>query len=275
MPFNKHILVVINPEKDEQVALNKAIRLSERLGSIITALVRKKHATDQLMQTLAKKLSVAALKDISVVVEISNETSLLRAILRCQHDKEFSLIIKEPHAPSLTDHVFLSDDWKLLRGSRCPVFMVRSENHWEDGSPLLLCVNADPADGEHQALNTRVLKVGRFLTEVGNGECNLVTAYPSLMQSAKGKYQVPSLLERQYRTACQKMLTNNDITDTQIHVDQGPAELLIPQVAERIKAKLVVLGTVARSGLQSILLGNTAEQVLSRLQTDILILPPE
>ncbi len=275
MQFYKHILVVINPNKDEQVAINKAIRISERLGSTITALVRRKHAIPKLMDTLDKKLSVAAVKGITIAIEVSDESNLLRAIVRCQHDKGFGLIIKEPHTPSLSDHVFLPDDWKLLRGSRCPVLLVNAENYWEDGSPLLMCVNANPADGEHQALNINVVKAGQLIAKVGKGECNLVTAYPSIMQNAAAKDQMPTLLEAQYRTACHKMLTNHELPDKQLHIDQGPPELLIPQVADKIKAKLVILGTVARSGLQGILLGNTAELVLSRLKTDILILPPE
>jgi Universal stress protein UspA and related nucleotide-binding proteins len=273
--FNRHILVVINPKKEEQVALNKAIRLAERLGSTITALVRRKHAIPQLLEALDKKLSVAALQGISITIEISEETSLLRAIIRCQYEKRLGWIVKEPHSPSLSDHIFLSDDWKLLRSSRCPVFMVRADNHWEDGSPLLLCVNANPKDSEHQDLNARVLKVGLLLAKVGNAQRHLVSAYPSLMQSGSSKDQVPKLLETQYRTACKKMLTKHEIPDNQLHIDQGPPELLIPQITEEIQAKLVVLGTVARSGLQGVLLCNTAEQILARLKTDILVLPPE
>lgn len=273
--FNRHILVVINPKKEEQVALNKAISLAERLGSTITVLVRKKYAIPKLLEQLNKKLTVATKQGISAVVEISEETSLLRAIVRSQYDKGFGWLVKEPHSPSLSDHVFISEDWKLLRCSRCPVFMVHAENHWEDGSPLLFCVNANPKDSKHQELNARVLKVGLLLAKVGNGQRHLVSAYPSLMQSGSGKDQVPKLLEAQYRTACLKMLIKHEIPDNQIHIDQGPPELLIPQVAVKIQAKLVVLGTVARSGLQGILLGNTAEQILSRLKTDILVLPPE
>lgn len=273
--FNRHILVIINPNIDEQIALNKAVRLAEQLGSTITALIRKKHAIPKLMATLNKKLSVAAIKGIAISIEISDENNLLRAILRAQHEHGFGWLIKQPHQPSLTDHVFLSDDWKLLRNSRCPVLMVNANNNWEDGGPFLCCVNANSNDSEHQVLNAHVIKVGLLLAKVSNGQRHLVSAYPSIMQSGSESDQVPTLLESDYRSACRQMLGNHEIPDSQIHIVQGPPELLIPQVAEKIKAKMVVLGTVARSGLQGILLGNTAEQVLTRLKTDILILPPE
>jgi hypothetical protein len=102
-----------------------------------------------------------------------------------------------------------------------------------------LCVNASPKASKLQELNARVLKVGLFLAKVGNGQRHLVSTYPSLMQSGSGKDQVPKLLEAKYRAVCKKMLTKHTIPDNQIHIDQGPPELLIPQVAEEIQAKLV------------------------------------
>jgi nucleotide-binding universal stress UspA family protein len=94
------------------------------------------------------------------------------------------------------------------------------------------------------------------------------------MQDGSRFDQVPSLQQAQYRAGCHRLLADQESPDDRIHVDQGPAELLIPQVAQRIEAKLVIVGTVARSGLQGVLLGNTAEQVLGRLNSDILVLPP-
>ncbi|MEH6824559.1 MAG: universal stress protein [Motiliproteus sp.] len=271
MLFNKQILVVINPEKDAQVALDKAIRISERLDCVITALVRNKHAVPKLLTTLEQKLSVAAMKGIKVALEVSDETNLLRAIIRTQHAKGIGLVVKEPHAASLTDQVFLPDDWKLLRNSRCPVLLVHADNDW-DNSPVLLGVNADPADSEHQTLNKRILVTGRFLSEVGSVQLNLVSAYPSMMQNADSEAQVPALLEAQYRAACRRLVADETFPDSQLHIDQGPPELLIPQVAEQIGARLLILGTVARSGLQGVLLGNTAEQILKQVKTDVLVL---
>ena len=271
MPFNKQILVMINPEKDDQVALDKAIRISENLGTSITALVRKKHAIPKLLATLDQKLSIAAQKGIAVAVEISDESDWFRALICTLQENNFGLVIKEAHAPSLTDHVFLPDDWKLLRNSSQTVLLVRSDNSWVK-QPVLLCVNADSADAEHQQLNDRILKEGQFIAEAAEAPMHLVSAFPSQMQDGDKSLQVPALLESQYLAGCQRLLGSNVLPENQIHVDQGPPELLIPEISEKIGAQLVVIGTVARSGLQGILLGNTAEQVLNRLRTDVLVL---
>ncbi len=278
MSVNKNILVIFNPAKDEQVALDKAIRLSASLGTKITALVRKKHATPQILLALEHKLNRAKASGIAVAVEISEEASLLRAILLAEYKLKFDLLVKEPHQKSLVDHIFLPDDWKLLRSSRCPVLLVRADNDW-DNSPILLCVNGNSVDRDHQALNKQILAAGRVIAKAGDAQINMASSYPSAMQAASKHHQAPELLKERYRSNCQDLFANDDITDDladgQIHIEQGPAELMIPELADKLSAKVVVLGTVARSGLSGILLGNTAEQILSRLTTDVLVLPPK
>lgn len=274
MRFNKHILVLINPEKDEQVALDKAIRISERLGNTITALVRRKHAVPHLLATLDGKLAVASAKGIKVAVKISDDSDWFRAIHRTLAEQQFGLIIKEPHRPRLTDHVFLPDDWKLLRSTRHPVLLVHADNDW-DNSPILLCVNANPQDREHAELNENIVKAGKLIAEVGQAELHLMSACPSTMQDVSGDQPTDTEVTSHYRTACRALLPAERVPDSQLHLESGPAELIIPELAQRLNTKLVVMGTVARTGLKGVLLGNTAEQVAARLNTDLLVLPPE
>ena len=45
----------------------------------------------------------------------------------------------------------------------------------------------------------------------------------------------------------------------------------IPSVAKKVKADLVVLGNVGRTGLKGLVIGNTAEKILQRLAVDVLL----
>ena len=49
----------------------------------------------------------------------------------------------------------------------------------------------------------------------------------------------------------------------------------ISEIAEKIKAELVVLGTIGRTGLSAAFLGNTAEHVIGRLNCDVLAIKPD
>ncbi|MGI9383250.1 MAG: universal stress protein, partial [Methyloligellaceae bacterium] len=49
---------------------------------------------------------------------------------------------------------------------------------------------------------------------------------------------------------------------------------ILPAVAEKLHADLVVMGTVARAGIEGFLIGNTAESVLARLDCSVLAVKP-
>lgn len=52
-------------------------------------------------------------------------------------------------------------------------------------------------------------------------------------------------------------------------------EEVIPDLAEHLRAGIVVLGTVGHTGLSAAFLGNTAEQVIDHLRCDLLVIKPD
>jgi universal stress protein E len=46
-------------------------------------------------------------------------------------------------------------------------------------------------------------------------------------------------------------------------------------LTDQLRADLVIMGAVSRSGLKGLFLGNTAEDVLDRLHCDLLIVKPD
>ena len=50
---------------------------------------------------------------------------------------------------------------------------------------------------------------------------------------------------------------------------------MIPAFVHEQSVDLVVMGTVARSGVSGIIMGNTAEQILDQLGCSVLALKPE
>ena len=59
-----------------------------------------------------------------------------------------------------------------------------------------------------------------------------------------------------------------------IHFIKGTPGEAIPRFAKRRRMDLVVMGTVARSGLDGFLIGNTAEKVVSKLDCSLLAVKP-
>ena len=60
-----------------------------------------------------------------------------------------------------------------------------------------------------------------------------------------------------------------------VHLLEGKAKDLVPELARKKDVELIILGTVARSGLPELLIGNTAENVLSQVDCSVLTVKPE
>jgi len=58
------------------------------------------------------------------------------------------------------------------------------------------------------------------------------------------------------------------------HLPRGEAKKAIPELVRELKADLVVMGTVGRTGIPGFIIGNTAEAILDQLQCSVLAIKP-
>ena len=59
-----------------------------------------------------------------------------------------------------------------------------------------------------------------------------------------------------------------------IHLVKGWPREEIPALAKDVEADLVVMGTVARTGVPGLIMGNTAETILNHLDCSVLAIKP-
>jgi universal stress protein E len=62
--------------------------------------------------------------------------------------------------------------------------------------------------------------------------------------------------------------------NTKVHLEKGDAAEVIVRFARRLRPGLIVMGTVARTGLSAFLYGNTAEKILSQVACPVLAVKP-
>jgi universal stress protein E len=68
--------------------------------------------------------------------------------------------------------------------------------------------------------------------------------------------------------------TRAGIARSRRHSIDGDPVHGIPRVARAMRAQLVVMGAVSRSGLKRVFIGNTAERVLNELPCDVVVVKP-
>lgn len=66
----------------------------------------------------------------------------------------------------------------------------------------------------------------------------------------------------------------DDAPNLQLHVVKGPAKYVVPELARELAVDIVVMGTVARTGIDGFFMGNTAESILGELDCSVLTMKP-
>ena len=62
---------------------------------------------------------------------------------------------------------------------------------------------------------------------------------------------------------------------TEVHLVEGHAGEVLPKLAGGLRAGLIVMGTVARTGISGFIIGNTAETILQSVHCSVLAVKPE
>ena len=135
-------------------------------------------------------------------------------------------------------------------------------------------------------MNDKVINVAQALAEWERGELHLIHVWSvfgeSVLRGHSGvqrrelaEYIDSKRAER--RENFREFLAEEGVSvgRDRIHFIKGNPGVAIPRFAKRRRMDLVVMGTVARSGLDGFLIGNTAEKVVSKLDCSLLAVKPD
>lgn len=203
--------------------------------------------------------------------------TLHETIIAAQQEKPARGLVIKQHMPEnpLKKAILTPDDWKILRYTPCPVLIVKTDTPWTEGT-ILAAIDVGNSDAKHRTLNTSIVANAAEIARVAKADLHLLSAHPSPMLSAADPtFQLSETIHARYLEQCKSYAEQFELGDAQIHVEEGPADVLIPHTASKLKAAVVVLGTVARTGLSGVLIGNTAEVVLDLLECDVAVLKPD
>lgn len=232
--------------------------------------------------------------DIKIKVLIGTPfLEIVREVLRNGHD----LVIKIPETQDWLDRLFGSDDMHLLRKSPCPVWLVKPEAP-KAYRRILAAVDVDdrylPAELKIQhMLNRQILELAGSLALSEFAELHVAHAWDAIGESAmRGVFmyepeeKILAYVEhvrRQHEANLDDLLQEvtlhlgQDTVDylkPRKHLVKGWARKEIPALAKHIEADLIVMGTVARTGVPGFIMGNTAETILNQIDCSVLAIKP-
>lgn len=216
----------------------------------------------EVLAKIANESSKQGIRVNSKVVFGTGWIEMIREVLRANIDL---VITGTRNQGPVKGMLFGSTSIKLLRKCPCPVWVTKP-----------------PADvTEH----VNSILVAHDLTPVGDAALELGC---SLAKISKSKLHVlhsfenhaPDFKEIVSNYAVRKMIENQLLqfeigeTDVRVQVSSGYARDEILSYIQKHEIKLLIMGTIARTGISGMLIGNTAENVLPFLTCSILAIKP-
>lgn len=293
-----NILAVVEPERENQPAISRAIELAEKTGASITALMTIYDFSYEMTTMLsgeereAMRQAVvnertAWLKDqlaeygqpIEAAVEWNNRP--YEAIIKYALASKADIVVKATRShDDLRSVIFTPTDWHLVRKCPAPVLLVK-EHDWPQDGKIVAAVNVGTEDQEHAQLNGRLTTIALDYAKLLSGHVHLANCYPGTPLNIA--IEVPEFDPESYNDSVknhhleemEKHSNQYSIPLDNCHVKEGLPEKVIPQVAKELDAELVIIGTVGRVGISAALIGNTAEHVIDELNCDVLAIKPE
>ena len=268
------ILVVINSEQTQQLALNRAVQFCRVSGAALHILAPDPKFTPTSLAKL-ERLSAPLLEEgLEVYSHVLWQKNITETILHTQQITHCNLIIKDISLSKTWDLFKTPTDWDLLRHSRIPVLLVQTEGAWEQVR-MLAAIDANPNDCQHAVMNHAILDYTNELAMAFSADIYLTSAYPTTHLAARS-YEDSITEHDAYKRVCMEHVREFHLNENNLFIEAGPAETLIPNLIKQSKIRLLVLGTHARKGLSALAIGNTAEQLLTKVNnTDILVIPPQ
>jgi len=216
----------------------------------------------------------------------------VRTVLRRKCD----LLIKPAEELRQGGRFFGSNDMHLLRKCPCPVWLARPDEK-AIYACMLAAVDFEPDTPEMQrregqSLNQQILELSTalalsdraafHLVHVWDAPAELMVRSWAVNPDEAGTAYVEGERSRHERALhhlrdqLREQMGDEAYGDLspRCHLLRGAPATVIPETAMHLKADLVVMGTVARTGIAGLLIGNTAETIVGQLQCAVLAVKP-
>lgn len=243
---------------------------SEDTQSLIDAIIEKQ--TEQLETQVSGLLTN---NEINYKVSVVWGSNIASWVTDYAKSTELSMVLKTGHRSEQA--FYAPTDWQLIRQCKDPVY-IASLTKWRKSNNVLVALDLQTKNPEKMALNEVLLKQSKELAEQSGAKLYACYAPPvsKLLQDFGMQYrdEVEEQAIQETKEIINSFSNKFDIPLENFTVKAGKPDKVIPSIAANVKAGVVVIGTIGRSGLSGQVIGNTAENIMSLLKTDVLAMKP-
>ncbi len=296
-PF-KNILVATDTRLDKHPIVDEAVVLARRSGGALMlvdvvpvfswvvrmTLPNHNEIRDSLVREKQEQLEMLAepirKKGVHVETQVligRTSVEIIRQVLRGNHD----LVLRVAKGKdSQRKGSFGTTGVRLLRECPCAVWLVvPAKSH--QYQHVMACIDTLSEESEDDELNDKVYESALLASQYYGSKLSVVQAWrvfgeeflltrTSLKDFLRLLNEVHERFTKLLDTFLQKHGTSAQAKN--VHMLKGSTDHILPTFIHEQQVDLVVMGTVARRGAAGWVIGNTAEQMLDRIECSLLAL---
>lgn len=263
----KKVFVVLDPTRMVQPALDKAEWIAARNNASLhiyccvydTHLAFRREsqdaAVDQVVQWAERLAERPRRNGLGVELQIESHPDWRDAMVEAAVGSGADLIVKHlsTHG-ALARRLAKTSDWALLNASRCAVLLV-SPVQFTNTSTVLVAVKQKPDNEVHEQLNRNVVALAHRISGALEADLHAVTVY-----KAHDIY----FDRQQFANSCR-------LPRNRVHATEGSASRGIAEVAEKLDAGVIVIGSA--NSVFGPSRADTAQRVIDAVGADVIVLP--
>lgn len=225
--------------------------------------------------------------DIQFPIELAtSDKPDLTAITYLQQHK-IDLLIKDAE-PSKSESIGLrAIDMNLLRKCPCPVWLNRPCERPRNHRRVAVAVNPNSSSDEEKDLSVRLLKFARTIADSCDSKLHIVSCWEYPLERYLDNHiwikvsdeEMQTEVDHSYelhQAQLDTLIATAELDgETVIHHLHGTADEEIPHCVNSNEVDVLVMGTVARTGIPGVVIGNTAENILQNVTCSLVALKPK
>ncbi|UPQ89396.1 universal stress protein [Vibrio sinaloensis] len=300
----KNILYVSQGLPSESDSIGQALRLSSAnqatLNGLIVSPALPAHMEQyqelyrgSLFQSLEQQISQARqVNDIShadtpfplhLSCDEHPAVTIIRSVLSQKHD----LVIKDAEPVDDDGEGFKAMDMTLLRKCPCPVWLNRPAHQPRNKRRVAVAIDPTSNSEEHHRLSLRLLELARSIADSCDSRLHVVSCWEYQLERYLSNHVWIKIEDQElnreldkakqhHRQALDSMIAEANISgNIQVHHLHGVPDDKIPDCVESEDIDVLVMGTLARTGIPGFVIGNTAENILQSVKCSLVALKPD
>ena len=301
MKHYQNILYLMNPSSEGTAGLKQALSMARNSSAplhllmLYPALPKEMQAHQEAFEAFFSERMEASLKNAQEalggeVVQPTYETmmadsspvvTITRYVLRYEYD----LLVKEAEDTG-GESGFKALDMSLLRKCPSTLYLARPISHSREKIRVAVAVDPITQSEDARDLNFRLLQAARSIADSCSGVLDIISCWeypyeeflrhnPWVKVTDEELSDAVTSFWSEHRAALDALIADANIKGkNHIHHLRGEASELIGQFVRDEKVDIMVMGTVARTGIAGFVIGNTAENVFEKLDCSLLALKP-